>query len=56
MFSVLVGILVSIIITFNFYKYLTLWRYIEKLPGPKTLPFIGNAHHIGQNPRGKYMC
>lgn len=40
-------ILVSLLIVHYVQQYFRIWRFTEKLPGPRTIPIIGNVLQVG---------
>ncbi|KAL5285735.1 hypothetical protein ACFFRR_007423 [Megaselia abdita] len=50
MLPVIIGLLVVIALGYYFQQYNKEWKYLNKIRGPKGLPFIGNALDAGRTP------
>lgn len=48
-------LIVTVAVWFFWRKYQSTWRHSEKFPGKPTVPLLGNAHQMGNNPYCKHQ-
>lgn len=47
----LIFVLILLLIGYNIIKYFREWRFIDKIPGPRTIPIFGNILDLGFDPQ-----